>query len=471
MRRRTSNSGGGSFAATSSSSATFPKPKATDIMSSRLPIELLTAIFSLVLHPVNFRHHLEFTRMRSKLCNTSSIWMRFINLTECFWTRILITVQSYEDVELHFLRSGKSCLDIRIDLTRLPYLLPSESVHSDSLALMQARVALIASVFHRCNSLKLEFDNEDYLEHMRILLLPLDPTTLQDLTIRYNRHTDIGMYSDDNPGPFASLPWFTSPLRSLRYLMVRSVGLSWQTSGLHLLSQLRINGLLNLCPTYEDYAFVIQNCANLQLLRLSSVGCRDLDDGTAGRPSITSTSMRSLHLGFADFDSLGHLASLFRFPNLHTLHIHAKTTSSLCPALLCTPLYAQLGVLQLKDAYTLTPLMECLALRLPLALPPKLDSMLALNLSDPRSDLSYTIRLNPFSALTSAEFINYHEMEVDDGRPLKTLTLELPGAGAIMHAQPRTIRRLRERLNGSGLIHMPPNYTPSFQSTWMTLSM
>jgi hypothetical protein len=113
-------------------------------------------------------------------------------------------------------------------------------------------------------------------------------------------------------------------------------------------------------PTHADYSFVIGNCPNLRDLKLRWVGCRDFDNGFVESGIIFSSSIRSLLLVFNHYPSLGHLASLFRFPNIRHLCIQATSMLAIYSAMLAAPFFGSLRYLQISNPAVLAVVFSAL---------------------------------------------------------------------------------------------------------------
>jgi hypothetical protein len=204
-------------------------------------------------------------------------------------------------------------------------------------------------------------------------------------------------------------------------------------------------------PTYADYSFIIENCPNLVALRLHNIGCRDFHEGLYTKPTIYSSFIRSLCLGFNPQPNLGHLAALFRFPNLESVDIVARSLISMCNMLLCTPLFGSPQYLRLLNPKV--PSMVLRACRYQYAALKNIDLQRSfqIQLQTPGSGQSHTIYINPIPTTPSSAAKNRY-------RPSLALNLHLPTCAQLESLATDAMRQFRWGLTDVVLIPMdsPP---------------
>ncbi|KAJ7270835.1 hypothetical protein C8J57DRAFT_1716086, partial [Mycena rebaudengoi] len=349
--------------------ATILDASPTDNLTSKLPFEVILMIFHLVVFATHWKYRPTYHQlhaMRMKLARVSPIWSEFIFTNPSFWTHILLSYSYTEATIAHLGRSGDLPLHLHIQFVRsiVYYAAPPHDTNFLD-EIIDARLAIVSPTIDRWRSLYFICDDRAAFNRVRVALLPFAPRQLQELMLCFRRRVSNSSLlddSDDEPvGPIAFLPWFEEPLPSLGSLAIRGAGYDMQAGPLMSLTHLELDSLHWLFyPTHADYAFVIGHCPNLRDLKLRWVGCKDFDNNFVERTIIFSSSIRSLLLIFTHYPSLGHLASLFRFPNIRHLRVQATSALAMYSALLAAPFFGSLRYLQISNPAVLAVVFSAL---------------------------------------------------------------------------------------------------------------
>ncbi|KAJ7692806.1 hypothetical protein B0H16DRAFT_1751765 [Mycena metata] len=283
-----------------------------------LPNELQLYIFDFV-----FAGRLKDMALRTKVCATSSAWMRFLRAHPRFWTHICITSRIPKDDVLAFITLA-GALPLRFYIT----LNSSDPVVDMSYL---APHVLVATHF------TVESDDRDTLARLQQTFAGVSGPLLRHFALFFRRARQ--------PTPRDSTPllphtWFSGQHQDLRVLHLCCAVLPFVDLDFPSLRVLRIWGVH---PQYSldvhGLAKVVCNSPMLTDLTVRRFTCTGLR-GVALLPEIYSATLKTLEVGFSRDGSIGRLATLFDFPSLTDLYLeissagHVAQTRAMRPQLL-----------------------------------------------------------------------------------------------------------------------------------------
>ncbi|KAJ7270836.1 hypothetical protein C8J57DRAFT_293041 [Mycena rebaudengoi] len=434
-------------------------PLVSDSLTLWLPDELSVLIFNLVLDKNDFSSYSEYARARLRLCVLSTGWKRLIFRTPLFWNKIRVSLFHPDAATKHIQRTGDDTpLHMRLEIKNVEMYQQQQGEDHDLHADLDDTLEEVVSTIDRWRSLYVVTDDGTCLEHIRMRLLPFAPALLRSFTLVFRRLLLLDgtiRYEPQNiPSPTTSTNWFQSlPLR-FSLLSLRCVGFDLQTQGLTGLCRLEMEMVPpSFYPSFEDYAHIIGSCTRLSYLRLRWIGCHGLRSHMT--ETLYSSSIHHLDIGFNSYNSLGDLVALFRFPNLHTVHMKTTSVHGLAAATRAAPFLVNFNYLQLENDNASVDFIAALKSRLPLLDIP---------------DLSLSARLldqgTYFNPLPSGSFCpsdSFHRREAAEDL---TLSIQLPPASSIARADDDLIDTLCSSFMSFTLVPGHLDVFPSLKSIW-----
>ncbi|KAJ7038560.1 hypothetical protein C8F04DRAFT_1179574 [Mycena alexandri] len=284
----------------------------------RLPYELGLFIIDLVLAPSPSR-----VRLRLKVCETSSVWMRFVLSHPHYWTHVIVTSRlSRQDVRRHI--SLASPLDLHLHLLFVSSPLPAG---------LGYLLVHLPSVSH----FTVETDNADTVERLHAVFSAAPAPRLRSFRILFNRSSISPPAPFDHVNP---MPWFGVIYPNLQSLHLRCACVPLWPASIASLRELSLVGRLFPCRILATVlSDVITGCPLLESLTLFRVSCYgiDDDDDTSSLPIVHSASIVSLRLGFGGQFSLRDFVQRLDLPSLSVLGLDILSESDVADSLSLPP--------------------------------------------------------------------------------------------------------------------------------------
>ncbi|KAJ7740551.1 hypothetical protein B0H16DRAFT_1728913 [Mycena metata] len=365
-----------------------------------LPYDIRRRIIDIVLAPSSSA-----SRLRFKLCVTSSAWLRFILSHPHYWTHIVVTSRASR---LHVLR--------QISLaTPLPLHLRFSFVSSPPPTGLGYLLAHLDSVAH----FTIETDSADTVDRLHAVFGFVPAPRLQSFRILYDRTSIPPPVPFDHASP---MPWFGSFYPDLQTLHLRCAIMPLAPGSISALRDLTLAGSLFPCRVLAVHlADVISSCPLLENLTLFRVCCPGIDDAS-NFPVVHSSSISFLRLGFSGQYELREFVRCLDFPSLTSLSLDVLSEWDVAACLDLHPtLTASISALTIRGS-------RAFPLYSPFSLPvdhlfPLFPALISLDLTDTisptfssvltffaRQSLSGTSRLSPALSSLRVSHATLHDL-------------------------------------------------------------
>lgn len=402
-----------------------------------LPYELRLYIFDILLGFGKYDNAL-----RTKVCGTSSDWMRFIRSHPRYWTRVLVTSRVARDDVLSLIALAGT-LPLRFHI-----------IFNSSDPVID--LGYLAPHMLAATHFTVESDDKDSLTRLQQSFQGVQGPSLRHFALFFRR---VRQPVPRDSTPLLPRTWFSGQHQALEVLHLCCAVIPFADLYFPSLRVLRIWGVH---PQYSldvrILSMVICGSPMLQDLTLRRFTCTGLRD-LAALPIIRCTTLNTLELGFSCDRTIGRLATLFDFPSLSELLLEISSVSHVDQVRALRPqLLSRVTLLTIRNpravyvpfifsSIDVFPLFPCLrALNLRLSHPPVFADLVRATVDYFRAHgaalipgLTY-LTVNHATMYELFEFASCYAVLLDSTHPFVSLQRLHAGLGVLPRFGPVTMK-------------------------------